>query len=141
MNIKVAPAELENHIRGLDGVTDVAVIGVADAKKGEAPRAYVVKGWEELTEEDVKVAKDFEIRNLKSLLWMCGLEFAIFFWTFPQAVTYSLSLRATLLELSRHTSIWPVASSSLLRFPSLQLARSSGRISRPLMSRITRELE
>jgi len=51
---QVAPAELENHIRGLDGVTDVAVIGVADAKKGEAPRAYVVKGREELTEEDVK---------------------------------------------------------------------------------------
>jgi len=54
VNIKVAPAELENHIRALDGVTDVAVIGVADAKKGEAPRAYVVKGREELTEEDVK---------------------------------------------------------------------------------------
>ena len=79
MNIKVAPAELENHIRGLDGVTDVAVIGVADAKKGEAPRAYVVKGREELTEEDVKVTKDCDLWNLKSQLWKCGLEFAIFF--------------------------------------------------------------
>ena len=55
MNIKVAPAELENHIRGLEGVADVAVIGVADARAGEVPRAYVVKGKEELTEEDVKV--------------------------------------------------------------------------------------
>ena len=63
------------------------------------------------------------------------------FWTFPQAVPYDLSLRATLPERSQHTSIWPVASSSSLRFPSRQLARSSGKISRPLMSRITLELE
>jgi acyl-CoA synthetase (AMP-forming)/AMP-acid ligase II len=52
--LQVAPAELENHIRGLQGVTDVAVIGVADARAGEVPRAYVVKGREGLTEEDVK---------------------------------------------------------------------------------------
>ena len=52
---KVAPAELENHIRGLEGVTDVAVIGVDHARAGEVPRAYVVKGREGLTEEDVKV--------------------------------------------------------------------------------------
>ena len=51
----MAPAELENHIRGLEGVTDVAVIGVANARAGEVPRAYVVKGREGLTEEDVKV--------------------------------------------------------------------------------------
>jgi len=52
--LQVAPAELENHIRGLEGVTDVAVIGVANARAGEVPRAYVVKGKEGLTEEDVK---------------------------------------------------------------------------------------
>jgi len=52
--LQVAPAELENHIRGLEGVTDVAVIGVANARAGEVPRAYVVKGREGLTEEDVK---------------------------------------------------------------------------------------
>ena len=53
---KVAPAELENHIRGLEGVTDVAVIGVTNARAGEVPRAYVVKGKEGLTEEEVKVS-------------------------------------------------------------------------------------
>lgn len=36
-------------------MTDVAVIGVADARAGEVPRAYVVKGREELTEDEVKV--------------------------------------------------------------------------------------
>ena len=36
-------------------MTDVAVIGVADARAGEVPRAYVVKGREGLTEEEVKV--------------------------------------------------------------------------------------
>ena len=36
-------------------MTDVAVIGVADARAGEVPRAYVVKGKEELTEDEVKV--------------------------------------------------------------------------------------
>ena len=48
---QVAPAELENLLRGLAGVRDVAVIGVPDQRAGEVPRAYVVRETEALTEQ------------------------------------------------------------------------------------------
>ena len=51
---QVAPAELEDLLRRLSGVKDVAVIGVPDERRGEVPRAYVVKAAESLTEEEVK---------------------------------------------------------------------------------------
>ena len=40
----VYPAEVENAIMGCPGVADVAVIGVPDAKWGEAVKAIVVAG-------------------------------------------------------------------------------------------------
>ena len=68
--LQVAPAELENTIRSMEGVEDVAVIGqwcgaansvitfltsgIPDERSGEVPRAYVVKKDSELTEDDVK---------------------------------------------------------------------------------------
>ena len=52
--LQVAPAELENVLRGMDGVADVAVVGVPDQRAGELPRAYIVKKGEDLTEEQVK---------------------------------------------------------------------------------------
>ena len=52
--LQVAPAELEDLLRRLSGVKDVAVIGVPDERAGEVPRAYVVKAAESLTEEEVK---------------------------------------------------------------------------------------
>ena len=57
---QVAPAELEDLLRTLAGVKDVAVIGVPDERAGEAPRAYVVRAEEGLSEEDIKshVAKN-----------------------------------------------------------------------------------
>lgn len=55
---QVAPPEIEGVLLTLEGVTDVAVIGVKDESgEGEICRAYVVRreGWEtKLTEEDVK---------------------------------------------------------------------------------------
>ena len=51
---QVAPAELEDLLRRLAGVKDVAVIGVPDERAGEAPRAYVVKAEDGLSEEDIK---------------------------------------------------------------------------------------
>lgn len=39
---QVAPAELEEIIRGFDGVGDCAVIGVPHEYHGEVPRAYIV---------------------------------------------------------------------------------------------------
>ena len=41
--MKVAPAELEDVIRGLRGVKDVAVIGVKSEREGEVPKAYIVR--------------------------------------------------------------------------------------------------
>ena len=43
---QVAPAEIEDLLRTMKGVRDVAVIGVPHEKYGEVPRAYVVRGSE-----------------------------------------------------------------------------------------------
>lgn len=53
---QVPPAELEAVIGGFEKVADVAVIGIADERAGELPKAYVVKqkGHEGLTEAEVK---------------------------------------------------------------------------------------
>ena len=54
--LQVAPAELEDVLRGLPGVEDVAVIGVASSREaeGEVPRAYIVRSDEALTETTVQ---------------------------------------------------------------------------------------
>ncbi|XP_068242621.1 uncharacterized protein [Palaemon carinicauda] len=39
---QVAPAELENIIKRIEGVRDVAVAGVPDGRLGEVPRAWIV---------------------------------------------------------------------------------------------------
>ncbi|MFQ5558476.1 MAG: AMP-binding protein, partial [Acidimicrobiales bacterium] len=49
----VYPAEIENVILAMDGVAEVAVIGVESASWGESPLALVVKGDADLTAEDV----------------------------------------------------------------------------------------
>ena len=53
--LQVAPAELENLIRSLPGVQDVAVIGVPDERAGELARAYVVKADQNIQSEDIEV--------------------------------------------------------------------------------------
>ena len=48
------PAELEDLIRSIPEVEDVAVIGVPDLKSGEVPRAYIVPKKEvQLTADDI----------------------------------------------------------------------------------------
>lgn len=51
----VYPAEVEKVIRSLNGVREVAVLGVPDEKWGESGRAFVSleKGYETLTEKDL----------------------------------------------------------------------------------------
>ncbi len=49
----VYPAEIENVILSLDGVTEVAVIGVDSARWGESPLAVVVRAEESVTAEAV----------------------------------------------------------------------------------------
>ena len=41
--LQVAPAELEDTLRELPGVQDVAVIGVDDEKSGQVPKAFIVR--------------------------------------------------------------------------------------------------
>merc|ERR1712198_244917 len=51
---QVAPAELEDMLRTMDGVKDVAVIGIPHDETGEAPRAYIVRNEKSLiTSKDV----------------------------------------------------------------------------------------
>jgi acyl-CoA synthetase (AMP-forming)/AMP-acid ligase II len=49
----VYPAEVEQTLSQLDGVVDVAVVGVPDERMGEVGTAYVVRSNEALTERDV----------------------------------------------------------------------------------------
>ena len=49
----VFPSELENVISLCDGVLECAVIGVPDAKQGEAIKVYVVRSAPTLSEDDV----------------------------------------------------------------------------------------
>ena len=49
----VYPAEIENVLLGLEGVTDVGVIGIPSARWGESPLAVVVRSDESLTAEAV----------------------------------------------------------------------------------------
>jgi len=49
----VFPSELENVISLCDGVLECAVIGVPDAKQGEAIKVYVVRNDPTLSEDDV----------------------------------------------------------------------------------------
>ena len=41
--MQVAPAELENVLRQLEGVQDVAVLGIEDDRAGQLPRAFIVR--------------------------------------------------------------------------------------------------
>lgn len=49
----VYPNEIEDVLFKLDGVIDVAVIGIADEQSGEVPAAYIVRRDNDLTEEKV----------------------------------------------------------------------------------------
>ena len=71
--LQVAPAELENTIRSMAGVMDVAVIGVPDERSGEVPRAYVVRSEDNLTEREVTDFISSQLSRHKHLAG--GVEF------------------------------------------------------------------
>lgn len=52
--LQVAPAELEAVLVTHPKIADAAVIGVPHERMGEAPRAFIVKRDEGLTERDVE---------------------------------------------------------------------------------------
>ncbi len=61
----VYPAEIENVILGLDGVTEVAVIGVPSEKWGESPLAVVVRGDQAVTADAVLSHCDGKLARFK----------------------------------------------------------------------------
>ena len=62
----VYPAEVEQALARLEGVADVAVVGVPDERMGEVGRAYVVRiGDSSLTEEDVIAGAKERLANFK----------------------------------------------------------------------------
>ena len=61
----VYPAEIENVISGMPGVTEVGVIGIPSEKWGESPMAVVVKSDENLTDKDVLEYCDGKLAKFK----------------------------------------------------------------------------
>ena len=62
----VYPAEVEQALARLDGVADVAVVGVPDERMGEVGKAYVVRGdGRALTEDDVIAFAKERLANFK----------------------------------------------------------------------------
>lgn len=50
----MSPSEIEAELGKLAGVMDAGVVGVKDERAGEVPRAYIVRGDPNLTEEKVQ---------------------------------------------------------------------------------------
>jgi acyl-CoA synthetase (AMP-forming)/AMP-acid ligase II len=61
----VYPAEVEQVLMRLDGVADVAVVGVPDERMGEVGRAYVVRSSPALTDDDVVAFARRHLANFK----------------------------------------------------------------------------
>ncbi|XP_046823633.1 4-coumarate-CoA ligase 1-like isoform X1 [Vespa crabro] len=65
---QVPPAELEDIIKGLDSIADVAVIGVPHEKFGEIPKAFIVlKKGATVNPEEVKDYVAKRVANYKKL--------------------------------------------------------------------------
>ena len=71
--LQVAPAELEALLVTHEKIADAAVIGVADERLGEAPKAYVVKKDSSLQERDVEEYVAGRVAKHKHLVG--GVEF------------------------------------------------------------------
>ena len=74
---QVSPTELEDLIRTMDGVKDVAVIGIPHSKYGEVPRAYIVRqAASELSALSPNVSeesvKEFVSENVTSYKQLAG---------------------------------------------------------------------
>jgi acyl-CoA synthetase (AMP-forming)/AMP-acid ligase II len=62
----VYPAEVEQELMRLDGVADVAVVGVPDERMGEVGKAYVVRaGGSEVSADDVLAFARERLANFK----------------------------------------------------------------------------
>jgi acyl-CoA synthetase (AMP-forming)/AMP-acid ligase II len=61
----VYPAEVEQALMRLEGVDDVAVVGVPDERLGEVGKVYVVRGDDSLEPDDVIAFAKERLANFK----------------------------------------------------------------------------
>jgi acyl-CoA synthetase (AMP-forming)/AMP-acid ligase II len=61
----VYPAEVEQALMRLEGIQDVAVVGVPDERLGEVGRAYVVRGTSDLSADEVVAFARERLANFK----------------------------------------------------------------------------
>jgi acyl-CoA synthetase (AMP-forming)/AMP-acid ligase II len=62
----VYPAEIENVLAAMDGISEAAVIGIASEKWGESPLAIVVRSDESITDADVIAFCDGKLAKFKT---------------------------------------------------------------------------
>ncbi|XP_059481737.1 uncharacterized protein LOC132200350 [Neocloeon triangulifer] len=74
---QVSPTELEEVLRKIPGITDVAVIGVADGKSGEVPKAFVVKNDLDLNQEKIGDFLKDKVAPYKQLKGCSGRSFGL----------------------------------------------------------------
>ena len=63
--LNVYPAEIERVLAGVEGVVEVAVVGVPDPRWGEAPAVVAFTGGAPLTGDDVLAACRGELADFK----------------------------------------------------------------------------
>ena len=95
-NVTVMPAELEDVLLGHKKISDVSVVGVSHPSYGNAPRAFVVRKDDSLTEEDVIEFFESKVELTTSLHG--GVEFVE---VIPRTELGKV-LRRQLLENSQH---------------------------------------
>ena len=64
---------MEDVLRSLPGVGDVAVIGVESEREGEVPRAYIVRTESSLSEQNINDFMKKQVSSHKQLTG--GIEF------------------------------------------------------------------
>jgi 4-coumarate--CoA ligase len=68
INAQVAPTEIENILIKMEGVADIAVVGVPDDRAGELPKAFIVrKPGSNITAEDVAKYLQPKVADYKQL--------------------------------------------------------------------------
>ena len=64
---QVSPTEVEEEIRKVPGVVDVAVIGIKDDLAGEVPKAFIVPANQDITAEKINDFLSDKLAKYKKL--------------------------------------------------------------------------
>lgn len=91
---QVSPSELEDLLLKYPGVREAGVVGVADERAGELPRAYIVRADKSTSEDDLHKFLSSKVAEFKKLKG--GIRFVD---ELPKNATGKL-LRKTLKEMS-----------------------------------------